>query len=63
MGAQLAVIRVIDRDDRINAGVARGLKLGKLQLALVGRQRTKTDALQACGRYSEIDQLHARHRI
>ena len=45
MGAQLAVIAVIDRHQRVNAGVACGLELGQLQLALVGRQRAETDAL------------------
>ena len=60
VGAQFAVIGVIDRHQRVDAGVARRLEFRQLQLPLVGRQRAETDALQSDSRYLEIDQFHAR---
>ena len=57
--AELAVIRMIDRDQRIDPGRARRLKLGKLQLALVLGQHGEVDALQAHGRLVQVDEIDA----
>ena len=39
MGAELAVVGVVERDQGIDAGRLGGLKLGFLQRAAMGRQR------------------------
>ena len=61
MRAQLAVIDVIDRDQRVDAGVARRLKFRKLQLLFVLGQRPQCVAHQADRRLPEIDELDSRN--
>src|SRR5258708_40067518 len=53
--AQLAMIGMIDRNQGIDAGVARRLELVKLQLALERGQYADIDALQADRRLLEVD--------
>ena len=60
--AQFAVVGMIDRDQRIDAGRARGLELLELQLGLELRQGGEVDALQADRRHVELDDLDAGHR-
>ena len=45
--AQLAMIGMIDRDECVDACVARGVKLVELQLALEDGKHTEINALQA----------------
>src|SRR5262245_63981841 len=45
--AQLAMIGMIDRDEGVDARVARGMKLVELQLAFEGGKHAEVDALQA----------------
>ena len=63
VGAELAMIAVIDRDQRIDTRRARGVELGALQFALVGGQHAEIDALQPDGRLLEVDKLDAGHGV
>jgi hypothetical protein len=62
MGAKLAVIGVIHRDQRIDAGISRGRELVRIQLALVGGECSQIIAHQPDRRLAEIDQFDAGHR-
>ena len=53
------MIGVVDRDQRVDACVARGLQLGALKLPLVGWKHAEIDALQADRWLFQIDQFHA----
>ena len=59
MRAEFAMFGMIDRDERVDAGVARGLKFVELQLALEVGQHAEVDALQADRRLFQIDELDA----
>src|SRR5262249_16003581 len=63
MRAELAMIGVIDRDQRVDAGFLRSLQLQALQLALVLRQRYHAGALQPNRGLVEVDDLDAGHRL
>ena len=61
MGAELAMVGMIDRDQRIDAGVPRRLELLQLELALVVRQGPQRIAHQPDGRQPEVHHLDAGH--
>ena len=63
MGAQFAVIHMIDRDQRIDAGVAGRLELPELQLALVVGQGPQRVAHQPDRGQAEVDEFDARDRV
>src|SRR5690348_16781958 len=57
MRAQLAVIGMIDRDQRIDTGIARRLQLPELQFALEFRQHAEVHALQTHRRLVQVDEF------
>ena len=59
--AQLAMVGVIDRDQRIDAGALGGIELVLLQLPSIRRQRAEIIAHHADRRLLEVDQLDAWH--
>ena len=61
MRAQFAMIRVINRDQRIDAGGRRGLQFLFLQLPAIGRQHPDAVGLQPDCRLVQIDNLDAGH--
>ncbi len=61
--AELAVVGVIERDQRVDAGGFRGIELVLLQLAAIGGERTEIVAHHADGGLVQVDQLDARHRL
>ena len=62
MRAEFAMIGMVDRDQRVDAGGFGGHKLLQLQLAAIGRQHPHIVALQADRRLMQIDQFDAGHR-
>src|SRR5450631_2558663 len=58
MRAQFAMLGVIDRNQRIDASVAR-LELAQLQLALERRKDAEAEALQSDRRLLQVDELKA----
>jgi hypothetical protein len=61
MCAQLAMVGVIDRDQRIDAGALGGIELVLLQFPSIRRQRTEIVAHHADRGLLEVDQFDARH--
>ena len=61
MRAQFAVVGMIDRDQRVDAGRLRRFQFGQMQPAFVLRQRVEEVAHQPDRRLVEIDDLDARH--
>ena len=59
--AQLAVVGMIDRDQRVDTGAFGGIELVSLQLAPIGGKRAEIIAHQSDRRLVQIDQLHPRH--
>src|SRR5262249_19511598 len=60
---QLAMIGMVNCDQGIDMGIARGLKLLELQLALIGWKHTKVYALQTNSGLPQVDQLNSRDRL
>ena len=61
--AQLAVVGVIDRDQRIDAGALGGIELVLLQFPSIRRQGAEIVAHHADRGLLEVDQLDARHGL
>jgi len=57
------MIGVIDADQRVDAGIGRGLKLVALQFALEGGKNLEIIALQADGRLLQVDDFDAGDRL
>src|SRR5215510_7051711 len=57
------MIGVIDRDQRIDTGGLRRLEFVELQLALVGREHTEIDTLQANGWLLQLNEHNARNGL
>src|SRR5581483_10705033 len=61
MRAELAMFGMIDSHERIDASLARGLKLVELELPLEFGQDAETETLQPHGRLAKIDERDARN--
>src|SRR5712692_10089974 len=59
---ELAVVGMVDRDQRVDPGALGRVELVLLQLAPVGRQGAEIVAHHADRGLLEVDELHARHR-
>ena len=63
MRAELAVVGVVDCDQRIDAGALGGIELVLLQFPSIRRQRAEIIAHHADRRLLEVDQLNTRHGL
>jgi hypothetical protein len=61
--AELAMLGMVDRHQRVNAGIARRLKFPELQLALIRRKDAEAETLQADRRLFQVNKLDTWDRL